>query len=82
MIYETINNVVTKVAQNSGSILSTLSVSSLSGYIMGILWSFQITSYYIFLPITKPKKLQLFLNATLQMQNVQILPFSIPTPFD
>jgi hypothetical protein len=49
---------------------------------MGILWNFQIASYYLFLNVHKPEKLEMFLNLTIQMQDVQILPFSVPNPFD
>ena len=62
--------------------MSSLSASSLGGYIINILWSVQIVSLYTFLPVSKPFALELFLNASIEMQSVSLLPFELPNPLE
>ena len=61
---ELLGDTLKSFSENSGTILSALSLTSLSGYLIGILWNFQIASYYLFLQVHKPLKLIQFLNLT------------------
>ena len=45
------------ISDHSGMIMSSSSLTSVSGYLIGILWNLQIASYYLFLPVYKPKNL-------------------------
>ena len=64
----TISTVIAGVSENSGTILSTLSLASFTGYFINVLWSIQMTSFYAFLNISKPKVLDMFLNTTIVLQ--------------
>lgn len=70
------------ISNNSGSILTSFSLASVTGYFINILWNFQIASYYLFVQVEKPRNVILFLNATIEMQNINLLPFEIPNLYD
>lgn len=70
------------ISDNSGSILTSFSFASVTGYFVNILWNFQIASYYLFIDVEKPRNLILFLNATIEMQSIDLLPFEIPNVYD
>ena len=71
---------ISKISDSSGVMFTTLSMTDASALAINILWSAQMTSYYIFLPVAKPKNLLMFLNASFDLLNIDILPFSIPNP--
>lgn len=39
-----------------------------------------MTSYYIFLPVSKPKNLVMFLNVSFALLDIDIMPFRLPNP--
>jgi hypothetical protein len=67
-MYSALEYIFGAAVENSGVIVSTLSMSSILNYAVGILWNIQIASYYLFLNVSIPDRLEMFLNITVQMQ--------------
>ena len=67
---------------NFATIYTSLSISGNLAYIISLMWIIGVVSMYLYLPVNKPMNLEMFLNATSQMSNVQLLPFSIATPLE
>ena len=80
--YQSMNDGFNAMSQNFGSVMSVMSASSIVSFFMGILWYFQIASYYLFLKIPLPMNLEMFLNTTRNMQGLSLVPFSVPNPFE
>lgn len=81
-LVSTLSLITVSISENSGSIFSSLSLTSLGGYFINILWSIQLASLYVFLPVNKPKVLELVLNATVELQEIDLLPFQIPNVYE
>lgn len=56
-IYNVFKDGLAVFSTQSGSIITSFSSTSLLAYFVGILWNFQISSFYLFFNVSKPENL-------------------------
>ena len=78
--YSALDRVLSAVNMNMGAGYTLTSMTETTIYFVSLIWTIDIVSMYIFLPVRKPRNLATFLNITNKMGGVSLLPFAIPNP--
>lgn len=69
-------------SSNFGSVFASLSVTSASMYVVSLIWTFEMASKYMFLPMKFPTNLYMFLNASACIMDISLIPVDIPNPLE